>query len=63
MLPLLSKTKYLYGIQCPRLLWMAINEPEKLPEVDEATQHRFDEGHLVGELAKKIFPDGIYIKN
>src|SRR3989338_9336057 len=62
MLPLLSKTKYLYGIQCPRLLWMAINEPEKLPEVDEATQHRFDEGHLVGELAKKVFPDGIDIK-
>ena len=62
MPPLLSKSKYLYGIQCPRLLWMAINEPEKLPEVDEATQHRFDEGHLVGELAKKVFPDGIDIK-
>ena len=61
MPPLLSKSKYLYGIQCPKLLWMSIHEPEKLPEVDEITQHRFDEGHLVGELAKKVFPGGIDI--
>jgi hypothetical protein len=33
-----------------------------LPEVDEATQHRFDEGHKVGELAKSLFPDGIELK-
>ena len=62
MPPLLSKTKYLYGIQCPKLLWMLIHEPEKFPEVDEITQHRFDEGHLVGEFAKKVFPSGIDIK-
>ena len=61
MPPLLSKSKYLYGIQCPKLLWMSVHEPEKLPEVDEITQHRFDEGHLVGELAKKVFPGGIDI--
>src|SRR3989344_5343170 len=41
---------------------MSIHEPEKFPEVDEITQHRFDEGHLVGELAKKVFPSGIDIK-
>jgi len=62
MPPLLSKSKYLYGIQCPKLLWMSIHEPEKFPEVDEITQHRFDEGHLVGELAKEVFPDGIDIE-
>ena len=60
--PLLSKSKYLYGIQCPKLLWMAVHEPEKFPEIDEITQHRFDEGHLVGEMAKKVFPDGIDIE-
>src|SRR3989338_8167760 len=62
MPPLLSKSKYLYGIQCPKLLWMSIHEPEKLPEVDEITQHRFDQGHLVGELAKKVYPNGIDIE-
>jgi len=40
---------------------MLFNEPEKIPEVDAATQYRFDEGHLIGELAKKLFPDGIDI--
>ncbi|MAH02004.1 MAG: DUF2779 domain-containing protein [Candidatus Woesearchaeota archaeon] len=57
----LSKSKYLLGLQCPKYLWIAIHEKEKIPEVDQATQHRFDQGHLVGELAKKWFPKGIDI--
>ena len=58
---LLSKTKYLNGLQCPRYLWILFHEPEKIPAVDAATQYRFDQGHLVGELAKRLFPDGIDI--
>jgi len=56
---LLSKSKYLNGLQCPRYLWIACNEPERIPQPDAATQHIFDQGHLVGELAKKLFADGI----
>ncbi|MFA5629185.1 MAG: DUF2779 domain-containing protein [Dehalococcoidales bacterium] len=56
---LLSKSKYLNGIQCPRLLWFSVNCPSDMPEPDAATQHIFDQGHLVGELAKKLFPEGI----
>ena len=56
---LLSKSKYLTGLQCPKLLWLEINDPERLPQVDLATQFIFDQGHLVGELAKKLFPEGI----
>ncbi|MFC2041396.1 hypothetical protein ACFLTY_03635 [Chloroflexota bacterium] len=55
---LLSKTKYITGLQCPRLIWVQINEPEKIPETDPVTQHIFDQGHLVGELAKSLFPGG-----
>jgi len=58
---LLSKSKYLYGIQCPKFLWMAVHEKDKLPEVDEVLQHRFDQGHLVGEIAKEVYPNGIDI--
>ncbi|MFC2033414.1 DUF2779 domain-containing protein [Chloroflexota bacterium] len=58
---LLSKTKYLTGLQCPRLIWIEIHEPRKIPETDPVTQHIFDQGHLVGELAKKLFPGGIDI--
>ncbi len=58
---LLSKTKYLNGLQCPRLIWIEIHEPEKIPETDPVTQHIFSQGHLVSELAKRLFPDGIDI--
>ena len=58
---LLSKTKYLTGLQCPRLIWTEINEPGKIPETDPVTQYVFDQGHLVGELAKRLFSDGIDI--
>jgi len=58
---MLSKSRYLNGLQCPRLLWIATNETERIPEPDAATQHIFDQGHLVGELAKKLFSGGIDI--
>ncbi|MBA7664009.1 hypothetical protein ES703_72059 [subsurface metagenome] len=61
MSQLLSKTKYITGLQCPRLIWIEIHEPEKIPETDPVTQYIFDQGHLVGELAKKLFPEGIDI--
>ncbi|NLB17758.1 MAG: DUF2779 domain-containing protein [Syntrophomonadaceae bacterium] len=32
-----------------------------MPPVDTATQHRFDEGHRVGNIAKQLFPKGIDI--
>jgi hypothetical protein len=56
---LLTKSKYIYGIQCPKLLWMAVNRPVDIPEPDAATQYIFDQGQQVGELAKKLYPDGI----
>ena len=58
---LLSKSKYLTGLQCPKYLWLQIHESERIPEVDAVTQYVFDQGHLVGEYAKKLFPGGIDI--
>ncbi|MFC1965588.1 DUF2779 domain-containing protein [Chloroflexota bacterium] len=55
---LLSKSKYLIGLQCPKLLWLQINDPKQLPQVDLSTQFIFDQGHVVGELAKKLFLGG-----
>ena len=59
---MLSKSKYTSGLSCPRLLWMLVNAPEKIPPVDEATQARFDVGHEVGALAKQLHPDGVEIE-
>src|SRR3989339_1324195 len=59
---LLTKSKFMVGFQCPKYLWILFHQKEKLPEIDEQTQHKFDQGHLVGELAKTLFKDGIDIK-
>jgi len=53
---ILTKSKYINGLQCQRLLWISVNAKDRLPEVDEAKQKLFDEGHIVGEILKtKIF--------
>lgn len=56
---MLSKSRYLNGLQCPRYIWMQFHEPEKIPETDIVTQYIFDQGHEVGYLAKKLFPRSI----
>jgi hypothetical protein len=58
---LISKSKYLAGIQCHKLLWYSYNNKSAFPETDAATQALFDQGHLVGDYAKTLFPDGIAI--
>jgi hypothetical protein len=40
---------------------MQIHEPERIPGADAITQYVFDQGHLVGEYAKQLFPGGIDI--
>lgn len=56
-----TKSKYLLFLQCPKLLWTKFNDPDLFPETDEATQHIFDQGTLIGELATSLFPDGIKV--
>jgi len=59
--PIISKSTYLVGLQCPKLLWHKVNTPEVFPEVDAATQAIFDQGAEVGALAKKLYPTGLEI--
>ncbi|MBU0457311.1 MAG: DUF2779 domain-containing protein [Nanoarchaeota archaeon] len=58
---LLTKSKYLVGLQCPKYFWVSLHEEDRIPEPDLSTQHKFDQGHIVGQLAKGLFPDGIDI--
>jgi hypothetical protein len=60
---ILSKSKYMNGLQCPKLFWISVNDKKRIPEVDEAKQKLFDEGHIVGGFAKKLFPKGIDIED
>ena len=59
--PYISKSKFLQGLQCPKLIWSAYNVKHLFPEVDDALQAVFDQGHVVGSLAKKMFPNGVEI--
>lgn len=56
-MPVLTKSKFLCGLQCPRLLWHA--SKKLLPEVSLADQHKFDQGHLFEEYVKKLYPDSV----
>jgi hypothetical protein len=58
MAKLLTKSNYLLGLQCPKLLWVTKNDKQRLPEHDEITLKKFSDGHILGELATKVFPEG-----
>ena len=59
--PTISKTQYLKGLQCPLALWYYRYRKDLKPEIDPATQMRFDVGKEVGILAQKYFVNGIEI--
>jgi len=61
--PLISKSKFLSGSQCRKLLWYAYNAKEQIPEPDDATQTIFDQGHEVGALGKSLYPGGIEVSS
>ncbi|MBU0580785.1 MAG: DUF2779 domain-containing protein [Candidatus Margulisbacteria bacterium] len=61
MAKLISKTKYMLGLQCPKLLWYYFNAAEEIPEMDEDTKATIEQGKLVGEYAKKLYPQGVNV--
>lgn len=58
---LISKSKYLAGLQCSKLLWHHYHARDAFPAVDAGQQAIFDQGHEVGEWAKRLFPGGIEV--
>lgn len=58
---LLTKSRYILGLQCLHHLWIKINQKEKVLAFSDSVQAIVDQGNLVGDLAKKLFPDGIDI--
>jgi hypothetical protein len=54
----LTKSKFLLGQQCTKLLWFDWNAKHLLPPPDQQTLAVLDEGKKVGALARQMFPDG-----
>jgi len=59
--PALTKSKYISGVQCPAYLWLLVNDPSKIPELNDEAKKRMEDGIIIGEMATKMYPGGIKI--
>lgn len=55
---ILSKSRFLSGLQCPKRLYLEVYHPELLPPPDSLQEALFDQGRQVGLLATKLYPGG-----
>src|SRR5207253_9485188 len=59
----LSKSRFVAGKQCHRLLWWKVHEPLAVElQPDKVLRDRFDQGAQVGALARERFPGGVLIE-
>ena len=58
---MLSKSKYLAGLQCELRVWNQVHAKDLAPPPDAATQALFDAGTEVGEHARGLFPGGVLV--
>lgn len=58
---LLTKRKYMHGLQCLKYLWVTFGDPDLIPEPDIVAQYRINERKLVGALVQQLYPGGIKI--
>ena len=61
-IPMLSKSKYLAGLQCPLRLWHQCFNPGQASPVSPTQQALFDTGHEVGRLATRLYPEGVLVE-
>jgi len=57
----LTKSNYLLGLQCSKLLWVKLYDKERIPDPDDFAMYRFKTGMKTEDLAKTLFPGGIAI--
>ena len=56
----LSKSRLMDGLQCPKLLWVRVHEPERIV-FGADTQRIFAMGHQVGAVAQSLHAGGVLI--
>lgn len=60
----LSKSRYTAGVQCHKLLWWKVHEPDAVElQPDKVLRDRFDQGTQVGERARTLFPGGVLVED
>jgi len=58
----ISKSQYLRGLQCLKSLWLHNFQPQLRAPLGPGLRHILDQGHKVGELARRLYPDGFLIQ-
>lgn len=54
----LSKSRFVVGVQCHKLLWWKVHEPDALElQPDIVLRDLFDQGKQVGQMATELFPN------
>jgi hypothetical protein len=59
--PMLSKSKFVQGLQCHKALYLQMHSPELADPVPASREALFQAGNEVGELAQELFPGGVLI--
>ncbi|RYG23420.1 DUF2779 domain-containing protein, partial [bacterium] len=60
--PLLSKTLFQSGRECPKRMWFDHHRHDLKPRMSPAEEARMHDGIAIGKLAKRLYPDGIVAK-
>lgn len=58
---ILTKSKYILGLECPRALWSLVNNPGNVSDISVSSRFIIEEGERVGVLARTLFPEGVLI--
>ena len=59
---IVSKSKFLDGLKCPKLLWYEYNRKNEVPGPDALLKMVMEEGNKVGAAAQRLFPGGIKVE-
>ena len=57
----ISKSKFVAGVQCLKRLYLQVHEPELAAEPKAASEALFEQGRMVGLLARQLFPGGVEV--
>jgi len=60
--PMLSKSRFIAGLQCPLRLWYQSYNSELATKPPPSQQALFDTGHEVGRLATSLYSNGVQIE-
>ena len=63
MNPKISKSQYVRGAQCQKVLWLIQNRKDLHLESTAEKKDIFDKGNLIGKLAMDNYPNGVEVTN